>query len=550
MKKRYLAMMLAAAMCVLGITGCGAKEAAPAPAEQEAAAPEGTAEQSVNAKDLAVDSSVEATSSKDTLTIAMPTDPGTIDMHYSIAYDYVAPFVINHLLIQEYDSNNMVLPAVGEESLASEYSFDDDDMGITFTLREGVKFSNGYELTAEDVAFSIGLCSDQSYYTMVDFDNIKADGNTVHVPLLAKDANALYNIGATIPIYSKQYYEELNDEAEFFSTSAVGTGPYKIVKWVGGDYLDLEANDDYFAGAPIIKNLRIRFITDASVAYMELQNGGVDIVQQPVWTDVESVLSGSVSGITCWEESSAYMLQFGMNCSGALKDLKVRQAVVTAINKEELAAGAFLGSGENSYCLVSESLPGTIDYKDSWPYAYDPEKAKGLLEEAGYKPGELKLTCIVGAGGGPRTDAAQMIVGYLDAIGITLEIKEIDIATYASTITDQPETWDFWLRNFGSGIGNAPSAHNYFGQNVTMNCFIDKQDSSAKMLELANNMGQAMDDKEREKIFAELQEYYLNECLYTCPLVQQKTYTLVNASLKNLTKCGQLYWNVKNAYFE
>ena len=144
-------------------------------------------------------------------------------------------------------------PVVGEESLASEYSFDDDDMGLTFTIRDGVTFSNGYELTAEDVAFSIRLCSDQSYYQMVDFDNIETDGNTIHIPFLQKDANALYNIGATIPIYSEQYYQELNNEAEFFSTSAVGTGPYKIVEWVGGDYLDLEANETYFAGAPIIK---------------------------------------------------------------------------------------------------------------------------------------------------------------------------------------------------------------------------------------------------------------------------------------------------------
>lgn len=545
MKKKYLAIVLALTMCMLGSAGCGKKSSVAEPGELKE-----PTEQSANAADLEVDSSLDVQSSKDTLTIAMPSDPGTIDMHYSTAYDYVAPFVVNHLLIQEYDANNMVLPAIGEESLALEYAFDENDMGLTFTLREGVKFSNGYDLTAEDVAFSIRLCSDQSYYTMVDFENIEANGNTVHVPLLSKDANALYNIGATIPIYSQKYYEELDNEAEFFSTGAVGTGPYKIAEWVGGDYLDLEANENYFAGAPIIKKLRIRFITDASVAYMELQNGGVDIVQQPNWTDVESVLAGNDSGITCWEESSAYMLQLGMNCSGALSDLKLRQAVVYAINKEELATGAFLGSGENSYCLVSESLPGTVDYKESWPYGYDPEKAKELLAEAGYQPGELSLTCIVGAGGGPRTDAAQMIGGDLETIGITLEIKEVDIATYASTITDQPETWDFWLRNFGSGIGNAPSAHDYFGQNVAMNCFIDKQDSSEKMLELADAMGQTMDDEERETVFAELQEYFLNECLYTCPLVQQKTYTLVNSSLKNLTKCGQLYWNVKNAYFE
>lgn len=544
MRKKGLALLLTAAMvCSLGLAGCGGNSS-------DTTENGGEATSASNASDLQVDSATDAVSSKDTLTIAMPSDPGTIDMHYSTAYDYVAPFVVNHLLIQEYDANGTVLPAIGDESLAAEYTYDDDDMGITFTLRDGVTFSNGYALTSEDVAFSIRLCSDQSFYQMVDFDNIETADNTVHVPFLKKDANALYNIGATIPIYSEQYYDELNNEAEFFSTSAVGTGPYKIVDWVGGDYLDMEANENYFAGAPKIQKLRLRFITDASVAYMELQNGGVDIVTSPNWTDVDSVLAGAASGIDCWEESSAYMLQFGMNCSGALSNLKLRQAVVTAINKDELAQGAFLGSGENSYCLVSESLPGTIDYADSWPYSSDPEKAKELLKEAGYEPGQLTLTCIVGAGGGPRTDAAQMIGGYLEAIGVTLEIKEVDIATYASTITDQPESWDFWLRNFGSGIGNAPSAHDYFATNIPMNCFIDKQDSSVKMLDLASKMGETMDDTERTAVFKELQDYYLNECLYSCPLVQQKTYTLVNSGLKNLTKCGQLYWNVRNAYFE
>ena len=541
MRKKGLALLLATAMlCSLGLAGCG----------------KGSSEQSKSstvtsdASEEKAGTETDVVSSKDTLTIAMPSDPGTIDMHYSTAYDYVAPFVVNHLLIQEYDEKGTVYPTIGEESLAEEYVYDDDDMGITFTLREGVTFSNGYELTADDVAFSIRLCSDQSYYNMVDFDGIETADNTIHIPFLYKDANALYNIGATIPIYSEKYYDELNDEAEFFSTSAIGTGPYKVVDWVGGDYLDLEANESYFAGTPKIKNLRLRFITDASVAYMELQNGGVDIVTSPNWTDTESVLSGSVSGIDCWEESSAYMLQLGMNCSGALSNLKLRQAIATAINKEELATGAFLGSGENSYCLVSESLPGTIDYSDSWPYSYDPEKAKELLKEAGFEAGELTLKCIVGAGGGPRTDAAQMIGGYLEAIGVTLEIQEVDIATYASTITDQPESWDFWLRNFGSGIGNAPSAHNYFDTNVPMNCFIDDQDSSAKMLDLASQMGQTMEDDERETIYKELQDYYLNDCLYSIPLVQQKTYTLVNSSLKNVTKCGQLYWSVNNAYFE
>lgn len=569
-KKRMLkvcAVLLAAA---IGICGCGGGTAETADGTgtgesseaAKTAAPEGTAETQetvqaaeatgtlVSVPDIKINPDGNA-SSKDTMIIAMPSDPGTVDMHYSTAYDYVQPFIISKLLTQEFAQDGSVQAVISDESLADSYEYDEDYMGVTFKLKEGVTFTNGNDLTASDIIFSIKLCSDQSYYSMIDFDNMKAvDNLTVYIPLLNADANALYNVGVMLPIYDEQYYNELNNEAEFFSTSAIGSGPYKIVEWVSGDHLTLEANEAYYAGAPKIKNVILRFITDASVAFMEMQSGGVDVVTAPNWTDIEEVLNGNVGGITCWEESSVYTLQLGMNCGGALSDLKLRQAVACAIDKASLVAGSFEGSGADTYCLVSNSLPGTIDYSEQWPYEYDPERAKELLAEAGYEPGEVKLTCIVGAGGGPRTSAAEMMVGYLDAVGITMSIKEVDIATYASMITDSPDEWDLWLRNFGSGLGNAPSAHDYFAQNVEVNCFIGGQDTSAKMLDLATKMGSTMEEGARNEIYAKLQDYYLNECLYTYPLLQAQTYTLVNSNLVNFSKCGQINWNIKDAYFK
>lgn len=570
MKKKTIAKLLAVLLVTaLGICGCGGQtqealesageagtEAAGNAAEEAAA---GAAEVANNAAATGTLVSVpdititpdDKESSKDTMIIAMPSDPGTVDMHYSTAYDYVQPFIISKLLTQEFTEDGSVQAVTSDESLAEAYEYDDDYMGVTFKLKEGVTFTNGNDLTAQDVLFSIKLCSDQSYYSMIDFDKMEAvDELTVYIPLLNADANALYNVGVMLPIYDEEYYNELNNEAEFFSTSAVGSGPYKIVEWVSGDHLTLEANEDYYAGAPKIKNVILRFITDASVAFMEMQSGGVDVVTAPNWTDIEEVLNGNVGGITCWEESSVYTLQLGMNCGGALSDLKLRQAVACAIDKASLVAGSFEGSGVDTYCLVSNSLPGTIDYSEDWPYAYDPERAKELLAEAGYQPGDVKLTCIVGAGGGPRTAAAEMMVGYLDAVGITMTIKEVDIATYASMITDSPDEWDLWLRNFGSGLGNAPSAHDYFAQNVKVNCFINEQDTSEKMLALATEMGSTMEENARNEVYAQLQEYYLKECLYTYPLLQAQTYTLVNSDLVNLSKCGQISWNIKDAYFK
>lgn len=551
MKRKILSLTMAAVL-VMGLTACGNSSDSENKRGSGEADTKTTAESAevIDVKAIDIDESLQEKTSKDTITIAMPSDSGSVDMHYSTAYDYVQPFIMSKLMCQEYEDDGSIMPVINSESLAESYEYSEDNLQLTFKLREDVHFQNGNILTADDVIYSIRLCSDQSYFSMVDFDNIKAaDDLTVEIPLLRVDANALYNIAVMIPIYNKQYCEEVGNEAEFMSTSAVGTGPYKIVDWVSGDYLSLEANEEYFAGAPTIPNLTIRFMSDASVAFMEMQNGGVDIIQSPNWSDVEEVLNGNVSGISVWEEASSLALQLGMNCSGKLSDLKLRQCIAYAVDKESLVEGGYQGSGENTYSIVSKSLPGTKDYSDAWPYKYDPDKASELLKEAGYEPGQLELTCIVGAGDSLRTATAEIMGGYLETIGITLNIKEVDIATYATIIQNNPDEWDFFFRNYSSGLANAPSAHNFFNQNVLNDCHIQGQNTSEKMLSLAEQMGETLDEDARNEIFGELQDYYLNECLYTYPILQAKTYTLVNSELKNITKCGQVYWDMDNAYF-
>jgi peptide/nickel transport system substrate-binding protein len=493
-------------------------------------------------------------SAKDTLVIAIPIDPGSMDLHYTMTYNYVNQYTVSTLLKQQYKPDGSVDYVCNDESLATAYKLDANNRGVTFTLRKGVTFHNGYPLTAKDVVFSIKRCEDLSYFKMCDFGNIKAVNNySIYIPFKYVDANAIYNIGIDIPIYSEKYYTETvkdNKDAAFCSTAVMGTGPYKLVEWKSGDYVSFKAYNKYFAGKPKIKNLRVRFIKDASVAFMELQNGGVDIIAiNPNWIDVEHVLKGNNKGIDVWEEATAYTLTLGFNCSGPLSDLKLRQAVAYAVDKQALAEGGYQGSGVNTYSLVSMSLPGTINYKNNWPYPYNPKKAKELLSQAGYKPGELTLKIMVGAGDTLRTATAEAMGAYLKAVGINLKIVSVDIATYASIIAKQPEQWDMFIRNFGSGLSIAPSAHAFFSENVVANCHIDKQDTASKMLDLATKMGATMDPKKRSVVYKELQDYYLHNCLYTYPIVQNKSYMLVNQKLKNVTRVGYDTWSVAFGYF-
>ncbi|MGI6621536.1 MAG: ABC transporter substrate-binding protein [Acetivibrionales bacterium] len=494
-------------------------------------------------------------SAKDTLVISIPTDPGSMDLHYTSTFNYINQYCVSTLLRHEYSTDGSVNYVCNDEALAASYKLDDDNMGVTFNLRQGVKFHNGYSLKANDVIFSIRRCSDLPYFQMVDFDNIKAtDDYTVYVPFKYLDANAVYCLGIEVPIYSEQYYYEIGadkDDADFCSTKINGTGPYKLVEWKSGDYLNYEAFDDYFAGKPKIKHLKVRIIKDSTVAFMELQNGGVDIIAiNPNWSDVEAVIKGDVKGINVWEESTAYTLTLGFNNSGPLSDIRIRKAIAYALDKEAIAEGGYQGSGVNSYSILSMALSGTIDYKDNWPYPYDPEKAKQLLKDAGIGEGKLNLKIIVGVGDALRMATAEAMGAYLKAVGINLEINTVDIATYAATIAKQPDQWDMFIRNFGSGLAIEPSAHAFFKDTLTVNCHISDQQTTPKMLELATRMGETFDTKKRNEIYKELQDYYLNECLYTLPLVQNKSYILVNEKLKNVMRVGYDTWSVAFGYFE
>lgn len=547
MKKRISSVLAIVMVMTILLSACGGgggtSTATPAPVENP-----GTNAPSTEAPAPPADG---VSSSKDTLTIAIPTDPGSMDRHYTASYNWVSVYVVDNLMSQEYTADGAIQAVCNDESLATDVKVDEDGMGITYTLREGVLFHNGSPFTANDVVFSIKLCSDLSQFDMVDFENVEAlDEYTVYVPLSRVDANAVYNVGKMVPIYCESYYDELGDEAEFFSTSVVSTGPYKVGEWVSGDYLKCTANEDYYAGKPLIENLVIRFISDASVAFMELESGGIDMMNTPNWIDTQSVINGDVPGITYWASSAALALQFGFNTSGALGDLKVRQAIAYAIDKETIALGAFQGSEENLYGIVPLAFPGAIDYTDNWPYEYNPERAKELLAEAGYAEGELTITAIAGIGSPQRLAALELMGGYLEAVGVTLVINSIDIATYAATIENNPEDWDIWTRNFGASMGAAPSPHDFFSSTLTNVCHLGDTPEAQRMYELAIEMGAAMDETERSEIFAELQDHYLNECLYTLAVTEAVYYTLMTDSLKNASQVGQDEVSIAFAYFE
>jgi peptide/nickel transport system substrate-binding protein len=507
----------------------------------------------------AVDYDTKATSTKDTLVVQIPTDPGTFDLTYQQTAQYTLTWVYNKLLTYRYDETGAVGAFVTPESLATDYKVDDDGLGITFTLRQGVKFSNGYDFKAEDAKFSLQHASSLGDLAVMDADNITVvDDYTIHVPLKHKDANAVYDVGGIAQMHSYKYWQECGGkagDAEFCSTKAIGTGPYMLKKWTSGDSIELVANPYYFNDEPIIKNVILRVISDPSVAFMALQNGEIDWMTDTScnWTDVSTVVNGSVEGITDYVEYSTTCHTLIEDCSegSPLADLNVRKAIAYAINRKDIATYVYEGAGYCTDSIVSMSSPGTVEY-NPWPYEYSPEKAKACLKEAGYEPNELSLNIVIGAGDTLRGSAAELMISTFAECGMKLEIKYVDIAAVADTLINQPQEWDLALKGTSNGNYTEPYAATFFSDTgvLSVQCHPQKDPAYAKMVELAKQMNEAASDEERNKVWKELQDYYLSDCMYSYKIVSVVGHNLISSHLKNYSKTYYYNYDVAHAYFE
>lgn len=545
MKKRGIAMFLSMVMGLSAVlSGCGGEEDTPKGKDSEDM---GTVKSGSAADE--VDENAE--SAKDTLTIRIPVEPGSLDYHYDTTYAMyeLRDWVTNGLLDQERQEDGNIISVTSEESLAESYEFDEDNNGITFKLRQGVKFHNGAEMTSADVKFSCDLYSDIPEFSFVDFANIEtADDYTIHIPFKEKNANALYMLGIELPIYCESYYDEMGGEendAEFYSTKMVGTGPYKVNEWVSGDYITFVRNDDYFAGTPKIANITCRIIYENSVALMELESGGIDVMIEPSWNEVKAVTSGTYGDtLTVWKDNGVSAAQLGFNMgSGKVQDIRVRQAICYAIDKATIAAGAYEGIGEDLYGIVSKSYENVKDYSDSWPYEYNPEKAKELLKEAGYEDG-LDLIMILG-GDTNRETAAEIMKNQLSEVGINMEIQSMDGATVVAKMANETDTWDLYIRNWG----RPANPYVYFTSNLQESVHCDLDSKNEQMVLEANAFKSEMDEAARKELWGNFQDKYLTEYLYSYPLVQIMDYTILTSNLKGMQKVSFQTFKLKDAYF-
>lgn len=339
-----------------------------------------------------------------------------------------------------------------EGELAESWDVSGDGLTITFHLRKGVKWHDGREFTSRDVLYTYRVTIDPKTPTAYAdaFKQVKSaeapDPYTFRVTYGKPFAPALESWGMSIlPSHLLEGKEITRSE---LARRPVGTGPYIFKEWVAGQKIVLESNREYFEGRPNIDRYLYRIIPDNSTMYMELKSGALDMMGlSPVQFKRQTDTPEFRARFNKYRYPASAFTYLGYNLRHSLfKDRRVRQALTSAISKDEIVHGVLLGMGQKAH---GPFKPGTWANKpDIRDFDFNPARARQLLAEAGWretnsdgilvKDGKpFRFTILTNQGNAERLKTAQIIQRRLKKVGIDVKIRVIEWASFLSQFIDK-----------------------------------------------------------------------------------------------------------------
>ncbi len=392
----------------------------------------------------------------DAVTIALTEKFGGLDTLSSTGTDAAADRVRN-LIYNSLVKKNEKFEYVGE---LGDYKVGDDNLTITFTLRDNVKFHNGNALNSADVKYTFDAlltangAKAGSFYDSVPGETDPQKKRVLHFaePIATPDAktvvfkvtrtelvNQLLSNLVAIPIIPAGTIEQQK-------TAPVGTGAFKFVSFDSvNNFVQLEAFPDYWEGAPKIAKLNVKTVPDANSLQNELLSGAVDIAPNPTILSPDAVNAMDKSGSLKVERFTGSNIQYiGFNTQTApFNNAKIRQAIAYAINREKIINELLSGQAKIAYSILPEE---SWAYTTGTKYGYDPAKAKQLLQEAGYKGEVIKFK--YAAGNQAVNQYSQVIQESLKEVGLNVELETFE----PQTLLDQLKNGQFQM-NTSSWIG-------------------------------------------------------------------------------------------------
>ena len=312
-------------------------------------------------------------------------------------------------------------------AIAEKYEVSEDRRTYTFHLREGVQFHNGETVTAEDVVYSIQRCAAATETGIVQVEAFSViqsietpDDKTVAITISEPSNEFIsYMTTAVLPAdYDKQ------------DTDPVGTGPFKFVSRTAQDSVVLEKFNEYWGTPAQLDKVTLKIMENADSLMMSLQSGAIDLCAHLTSTQVAQLEKDfNVAEGTMNLVQAMYL----NNAVAPFDDVRVRQALCYAVDKQEIIDLAFDGYGSPIGSSMYPAFGKYFDDSLTNYYTRDVEKAKALLAEAGYPDG-FDMTITVPSNYKPHMDTAEVLVQQLAQIGVNATIEPIEWESWVSDV--------------------------------------------------------------------------------------------------------------------
>ncbi|MBS5118539.1 MAG: ABC transporter substrate-binding protein [Clostridium sp.] len=448
MRKKTLSALLCTVAAMAVLTGCGGdkKETAAAPAEANT-----TAAVTEAAKTEAETTAAVQTEAGGEKNLVMPSASCVANLN-PLLEGYKEAAMLNPI----YDPLYVIDVNETRYYLADSYEVSEDGMQITVKLKEGLKWHDGEAITADDMIFTMDVCSDT---------NNGAGGTNIVIlndqPVKYEKVDDL-TVKVTLPMASASYADLLGGltlipehvfegnpsvvSAGEANMKGIGSGPYKVTEFKQDEYLLLEKYEDYYMGVPSIDKVTFRIISDLSAQEVALMNGEVNFMELANAPAVAKYEADPNFTVVKYPEGRVNYLAVNKFCE-TVQDPKVVEAVFAALNRDEIIAGAY-GDGMAESANSIFSNVNTFYDSSVEGYTQDVEKAKQLVKETGLD--SKTLTLYFNSERVYMKESAQIIQQQLKNVGINLEVIPLESAGFFEKVFGTDGDYEFYLNGYGA----------------------------------------------------------------------------------------------------
>lgn len=476
------------------------------------------------------DNAVAKNELKRTLTVAVASDAGTFYPYYQLSGTGRMIYTPVYEALFFYDENTEPEPV-----LVDSYTIDEDNCGITMKLKEGIMFSDGTEMTSDDVLFSLDCILNSSYASNIgDIDRpgcISIDDYTVYFHFNSPVGTMLYNL-CNLYVISKDHMESI--DSDDWTYNCIGTGPFTWGNYIIGTEYQLVPNE-YYREEKALDEIIIKIIAESSVQAIQLETGEIDLAMGLSYRDIQNYIENEEDGFTATKGPAIGSYGMWVNIHNTpYSDVRVRQAFAYAIDLEAINSIAFGGLAEPATNIFSSGTP--VWQQASNLHTHDTQKAKQLLNDAGYSDGvTLDLYCLNSSVG---QEIAEVMIASCAEAGITLNVTFSDFPTMIGYITAGRE--GYFLHLLYCNGDPYILLGTFSGELSSRSLGLSTSPEYAEANEILKNALQIVDDQERFVYYRQLMDISYDNC-FTTPLIDVCDYGVHPENLHGFWMGGPAY---------